>query len=528
MNLPNSPSLASKPPLGGATEASTPMQILATTLKVFGFGLLVLVLAIGLQSALGFRLIASGSIFLLLAVLIKKFPSVGMIATFSFLVIMGGIRRWLIPDFGWLSYDPLILIAPAITLLFFLMLVVSRKLPGDTKLSRCLKLLLFIMAIQVVNPLQGGFMVGFGGILYYVIPVLWFYFGRSYGSEANGLKLLTVALFVYTATGIYGLKQVFFGLSASEQSWVEASGYVALNMSDGAIRVFSTFASTQEYAATLACAISICCAYLFQRKTQFVFPLLILVPALLYTGTRGPVATVLLAVCLQWALLGRQRSVWLPRLGLALFLGVGGLVWSLSRVDTGSLTTQQSAILSHQQEGLLNPAESTGPAHIITVFEGIFSGIKQPWGLGLGATTMAASKLGTGGVASSEFDVSNLFISLGIVGGFIYAYMVFITFKNLIALWNKTRHITYLITLGILVVAIGQWLNGGLYSLCLLIWFLIGIMDRVAATTLESPSPSKKGKIGIPSRWKKKKVASRRPMPGNSSGRLRNGHVSRI
>jgi hypothetical protein len=492
MNSSSPTSLAPKPQFGGAPEANIPLQILATTLKVFGCVVLVLVLAVALQSPMGFRLIAAGSIFLLLILLIWKTPTIGVVCTFAFLVILGGVRRWLIPDFGWFSYDPLIIIAPALTITFFFSLVISRKVPSDTQLSRCIKFLLLVMALQILNPLQGGLLVGFGGILFYLAPMLWFYIGRRFGTPKIALVLFQSSVFIFILTALYGMKQVLIGISASEQAWVEASGYAALAISDNTIRVFSTFASTQEYAATLAFAITVCTAFMLQRKVMFFFPLILLVPALFYTGTRGPVVAALFTVCVQWAFMGRNRATWVPRLGLGLCLGVVGLVWSLQGVNTATMGTTQSEILTHQQEGLLNPAESTGPAHFVAVFQGIIRGIQQPMGLGLGATTMAAAKLGSGGVASSEVDLSNLFISLGIVGGSLYAYIIFLAFKSLFNLWNQKRDIIYLIFIGLLTVNIGQWLNGGLYSLCFLTWFAIGLIDQLQPTMPATADKDKK------------------------------------
>lgn len=526
MNLPSSPSLASKPKFGNSTEVGRPLQVLAMAAKILGFALLILAAGAALQSPMGFRLIAAGSIFVVLILLISNFPTVGLTVTFAFLVILGGVRRWLIPDFGWLGYDPLILIAPTLTILFFLSLAVSRRIPSNTKLARYIKFLLLIMAIQVLNPLQGGLLVGLGGILYYIAPLLWFYIGRRYGSSKLVLALFTVSVVIYTLTGIYGMKQVMLGISESEKAWVEASGYAALNISDNTIRVFSTFASTQEYAATLASAITICAAFLFHRKFQFLFPLAILVPALLYTGTRGPVVGALFSICIQWAFLGRNRTTWIPRLALAICLGVSGLIWSLQSINKDNLSTAQSEILAHQQAGLLNPTESTGLAHILTVFTGIFQGIQQPIGVGLGATTLAAGKLGNQQVVySSEVDISNLFISLGVIGGVLYVVTIFQVFKYLLALWTQSRNITYLICIGLLTTNIGQWLNGGLYSLCFLNWFTIGMLDRLHAAHAESSTPEGAPSASASSSWKRGN-STRSLKRRSRNERVRGSHTS--
>jgi hypothetical protein len=470
-----------------AKVRETSAQTLAAIFKILAIIVLFLVMGVGIQSPAGLRAVAATFIFLLLLLLLWRIPQWGAPLTFTFLVLLGGMRRWLIPDFGWLAFDPLILVSPLITLVTFFQLVVSSKVPGDTPLARSIKILLVIMALQVLNPDQGGLLVGFGGIVYYIAPLLWFYLGRCFGNNAVSLALFKCAVITFSLAAIYGMKQVFFGLSASEQSWVEIGGYTALNVSSNAIRVFSTFASTQEYAMVLSCAISLCATFVFHKKFQFLLPIIILFPALLYTATRGPVVFALFAICLQWALMGRSRAVWLPRLALALVLGIAGIVASVSSIDTKSLATGQADILRHQQQGLLNPEESTAPEHLLMVGNGVIYGIINPLGRGLGATTLAAGKLGEEGgdqIGSAETDYANLFISLGL-GGIIYLVVIFFVCKQVLALWVKTRNITFLLLIGLLASAAGQWLSGGLYSLCFLVWFSIGIMDRAYATDPE-------------------------------------------
>jgi hypothetical protein len=490
--------LALRPGSKSPTESGNSSRVLLAFIKYFSILALVALVGIAIQSPIGFRTIAACSIFLLLIISLWKFPEIGVVSTLAFLAIQGGVRRWLIPDFGWLGYDPLILVGPAITFVFFLSIAMRRKVPASTALTRCLKFLLILMAIQVLNPLQGSLLVGLGGALYYIGPLLWFYIGRIRGDSQSALLLCKAAIVIFTITAIYGLKQVFFGISASEKSWVDMSGYTALAISDTTIRVFSTFASTQEYAATLASAIAICAAFILQRKTMYVLPLFILVPALVYTGTRGPVVSALFAICVQWALLGKNRNIWLPRLGLGIFLGAVGLVWSLGNVQTASLNQAQREILAHQQQGLLNPTESTAPGHVLAIYNGVISGITHPLGIGLGATTQSASKLGLEGAYSSEVDLSNLFMSLGLIGGVLYCVILFLVFKEILVVWNHSRNIVFLIGIGLLTVNFTQWLNGGLYSLCFLVWFFIGFIDKqyFALNATNDPRKEKAGTSG--------------------------------
>ena len=93
------------------------------------------------------------------------------------------------------------------------------------------------------------------------------------------------------------------------------------------------------------------------------------------------------------------------------------------------------------------------------------------------ATTLAAAKYG-GRVKSSEFDVSNVFLSTGLVGGVLYVLVVALALLAAFRYWWRTRSLVALALLGILVVTFGAWLNGGQYAVAALAWFCIGALDR--------------------------------------------------
>jgi hypothetical protein len=46
--------------------------------------------------------------------------------------------------------------------------------------------------------------------------------------------------------------------------------------------------------------------------------------------------------------------------------------------------------------------------------------------------------------------------------------------------WHRARSLPALAILGVLFFSIGNWLNGGRYAACALIWFFIGSLDRQA------------------------------------------------
>src|SRR5205823_6330019 len=110
-------------------------------------------------------------------------------------------------------YDPVLLVGPAVALLLFALALVKGRLSRDSKLSRWVAVLMVIMVLQIFNPLQGGLAVGLAGALFYLVPLLWFWIGQSWGSAIFTEKVLfRVVIPVAVAGSLLGLYQAFFGL----------------------------------------------------------------------------------------------------------------------------------------------------------------------------------------------------------------------------------------------------------------------------------------------------------------------------
>lgn len=444
-----------------------------------------LLLPLGFAALLGALWIFTGGNWLRIALVISLFcffvallntsPRIAITSMLVYTAILGGLRRYLMQDFGWQAFDPLLLIVPIIAVLFYLLLL-SKKLRQETKLSRLVSVLLFIMFIEIFNPLQGGLQVGAGGALYYIAPLLWFYLGRQYGDTKfiSSVYICVIVLMIFGA--LYGMKQVFIGFSDNELKWMSMAN-VSLQITATSNRPFSFFPSGQEFAILLGCATVLSWTFLLQKRIIFVLPIIVLLPALFLTGIRGSLLLTLFTCSMVWALKGKSQRIWLPRLCLALTIGLAGLVYSLGHVSTSGLSENAQATIGHQKAGILNSGDSTASSHFGLVFNGIWAGIKQPIGYGLGSTTIAAGKFG-GNSIGSEADFSNMFISLGAIGGITYLCILFWSFKEAIVLWRTTRNSAYLLIIAGLCSCIGQWSNGGLYMAPLLTWLSIGVLDK--------------------------------------------------
>ena len=479
-----------------AEQAQTWALRALLTLFAFACGPLVLWTAPGQRAlpALGI----TGILFMLLL----RSPSVGVVLALVFLSLLGGIRRWIIPALGWTATDPLLLVGPVLVMGHLLDLVLTRRLPYDTRLARTLLWLLALMFLQVFNPLQGGIGVGLAGILFTIVPVLWYYYGRRLGSETVLYRLLMGAVCVALGAALYGLHQTYFGLLPSEKEWLELNkaSNSALYVSDNAVRAFSFFTSLQEYVQMLSIGVVVLWAAFLRGARQALLPLPFLAVTIFLSSIRGAVVITLLTCVALWTIQGRTIAAWGPRLALALALAAGGLFWSLQKVQQNTYSDQTQALVDHQINGLLKPADqkaSTASTHMNMLGTGILEGFRVPVGHGLGYTTIASSKFSaTGKQGSTEVDVSDCFTALGFAGGLIYVTAMVLILGNAIRWWRVTQSLTSLASVGILIVSIGHWLHGGSYATTMLNWFLIGGMDRAQqmarrarAQTIAAASP---------------------------------------
>ena len=391
----------------------------------------------------------------------------------------------MIPLLGWTGFDALVLVCPLVVSFYTVDLFRKRQFAHGTRLTLLLLMLLGIMALQIFNPAQGGLAVGFGGAIFYIVPLLWFYAGHALGPRVLR-PLFRVAIGISIAAALYGLYQTFFGLLPVEKEWVRLIGetnYNALMMDDGIVRAFAFFTSAEEYAQFLGIGIVLLFAASLQGYRLALLPVLVLAPALFLESSRGALAMTLIACTVLWAVQGRTLRSWIPRCLLAVVVAVCGLVWSLKSVEHRQFDSQVQTAVQHQAEGLLHPLDaqqSTATTHYGMLVGGLIDGVRRPLGQGLGSTTLAGSKFGNTG-SNTEVDLSSLFVSLGCAGGLLYAVILVMIAVMAFRCWYDVRSLEVLQTLGLLTFAFGHWLDGGYYATAMLVWVCIGALHRIQA-----------------------------------------------
>ncbi|GAB4466692.1 MAG: hypothetical protein OHK0029_38220 [Armatimonadaceae bacterium] len=431
----------------------------------------------------------TGCLALSLYSLISFAPQIGFPLALTYVCGMGAIRRYIIPYLGYASYDPFLLVLPLVVVLLFFPRLARREIPYDTIISKLIFVLLIIMFLEVFNPLQGGLMIGITGGMFYIVPLLWYYAARFMGSRKILGSILNLVVFIAVAAAAYGLYQQFFGFTAVEQRWLEITrNDVGQYLSDQTIRVFSTFSAFAEYVHFLWIAAIVCFALMLRKNRLMAIPMVFLIVAIFLSSSRGGVLQMLAGFVLMWAVQGKTRQSWAPRLVIAAVAGVVALTTGLQGLRTDNLDTTAQELLEHQKQGLLSPLDkksSTGSGHLALVWNGIVTGFRNPLGHGLGSTTLAAHKIGTSWTRSAENlgtegDVSDLFVSLGFVGGgcflFLFGYSVWYASD----VWHRYRDPVYLAALGILASSFGAWLIGARYATTFLVWIVLGMLDRVA------------------------------------------------
>jgi len=340
-----------------------------------------------------------------------------------------------------------------------------------------------VMMLQMLNPRQGGLIVGVAGALFYIIPLLWYWIGRTYATPGYlNQVLFSVVVPLGGLATAFGLYQTFYGYLPYQELWAALAAGPGLLGSEGIEKPISFFASpTEHYNFILSALVVLIAALIHRRQYGLLLFIVPMIATIFLGGSRGPVAKLLVTAAGLWAVVGTNTFTWIVRGSLALLIGVIGLSWSLSSIEVESTNERIAYRFERQQTGF-GAGEAKGGSsamnHLNMIAHGMKQGITNPLGAGLGATTKAGAKYGGGAGGSTECDVSNVFVSTGLVGGVIYLIIVFLIIRSAFQYWAQTRSLLALSLAGVLAVNFFLWLMGGQYAMSPLLWFLIGALDR--------------------------------------------------
>jgi len=422
------------------------------------------------------------SVILTLAAIRVRFA---IVATLVFLFFLGDLRRLLIPVAGWSSTDPLLLVGPAIAIVLMGNAVLTGSTSADTPASRCMIVLMAIMILQVFNPRQGGLIVGIAGVMFQLIPLFWFWIGRTYGSKSflNTL-LFRVVLGLSGLALLFGVYQSVFGYLPYQLEWFRIAGYSALGNIERGLSPITFFASNTEHAIYVSIGVVLLWSFALFRNRTALLGIPVFLGALLITGVRGPVAKILAVMAGLWAVKGKTVRAWVTRGVFALVIAGAGLFWTLSGIsqNLGDAPPRIQHRLQRQANEFVRAPTgkkdySSASTHLGMLLHGYRLGLEYPLGKGLGVGTKAAMKFGTGG--STESDLSDSVFALGLPGGLAYHVLVLILAVTGFLYWKQERSPLAMAILGFMGITFFGWLSGGRYAVTPLLWFCLGALDQL-------------------------------------------------
>jgi hypothetical protein len=432
------------------------------------------------------RTVLSIGVALVVAGLALRRPRTALPVLVGWLILLGTTRRIVSGSTGTIGSDPLLLVGPVG---LGLLAIASWRAASTraTRFGRAVALLAALILLSVVNPIQGGLLVGLAGLLFFLVPLLAYWIARAVDEEQFRLVLDVVA-WMALAGAAYGLIQTFVGFPIWDKSWVASNpGYLALDV-NGVTRGFGTMSSFAEYGLILAFGVVVWVLAppaLARGPVRWV-AIATLGAALLYGGSRGPIVTLLFALGIA---LAARRGWGRGRALVAATLFVVLAPWLLARVAPEQRQAgERGELIARQLDGLGSPLDrqrSTLPGHLDSTVEAIKEATRRPLGAGPGAASQAASKFG-GGDSGAENDVSKAGIALGVPGLALYGFMLFWFLTTGFRTAQRTKATADVVAISLIGAGSLQWLNGGLYAVAPIIWLAFGWLDAETARESEA------------------------------------------
>jgi len=379
-----------------------------------------------------------------------------------------------------------LLVGPVVLVLLLIVACEHGAMRSLSPLAKAIGLLSLLALVEVINPLQGGPLVGLAGLLFILVPMLAFWVGRSLVDDATLGRLFRLLAGLAVLSAIYGLVQQFGGFPSWDERWIGSSGYGALNVG-GVIRAFASFSSSQEYAVFLSIGLVILVSSLKgTRKRLMPFHLAaigLVGTALFLESSRTPVVLTVVALGAMAAARAGLRPMAALLAGvlavaiLSVALGHLGLA---SQTSTSASADPTGVLLQHEISGLANPtgSDSTLPGHVERTLAGLKSAFTLPIGYGTGSVTLASGRLGSTVGVGTEGDLGNAATALGLPGLVIYLAVAAGGLIGSYRLAVRRKDVLSLAIVGLVVVALLQWMNGDLYSVAWLVWLGLGWVDR--------------------------------------------------
>jgi hypothetical protein len=372
-----------------------------------------------------FRVFALGSVTMAMLVSLVISFEAGLTAMIFFEPFRGFLRRLQYLVVPYSQSEPIHLITPVVTFVAFLLLLQRQKLEifRATPLAGAVSILAAVYFIQIFNPLQGSLFVGLTGALFFLVPVVWFYFGQSAQPEFVP-KVLRLVVILSIAASFYGVYQMVFGYPAFEQYWIDNTDLYSSIAVYNVKRALATFNSAEEWGryVQLGCIVAFGLGISRTEGNKRLFWLaggVVLMAMLALTGQRSSIFGLFLGLIVLFLTgAGSARAVFAR---LTLLCAPLVLIFALSAFvsddDGHDLNEGESvnAMLTHTTKGTVKPAgEGSLYARFQTWTRIITEDLpSNPIGNGIGADGLAASRE----TNNTDDPTDNHFLSVALSAG---------------------------------------------------------------------------------------------------------------
>ncbi len=430
----------------------------------------------------------------------------------AFLPFMYFLRRQVLHFQEYEPRDP-ILLFPAFTTLAMLggMLVFrGRVFFHYFRESAVLKYATFLMLVffaAAANPMQSSPLVGVAGIMYFIVPMAWCFFGLLLSRE-DMRRIQTMVLVIGTVTALYALFQHYFGMSAVEIMELKAKQFLKGFGGISKARVMSTFAGLSDFATYMTVFAFIAFARLLygRRKVLMAALFVLALWAMLWSAIRTSYLVLVFSLLMLATLSTKSlRGIIVRAAVLCIVIVV--LYGVLYTYNPRSLYGQQfsdNPFVVHTISGITHPTQEGTFKVRLKNWSGIVAGAftSAPLGHGLGSTTTAAGKFGEGKQFETDSYFFELFYGSGLFAPMLFLILLGLFLRDLLLLCLKYPAVMeYRICFGITCGAALSSVFGQAFRDSIsgpLMWLMMGwvireIVDRRAEAAVDAPGATQPG-----------------------------------
>ncbi len=449
-----------------------------------------------------FRFFALGSVTTTMLLLLLVSLETALTAMILFEPFRGFLRRAQYLFVPYSQSEPIHLLMPVVTFAAFLFLLQRQKFEifRATPLAGSVSILAAIYFVQIFNPLQGSLFVGLTGALFFLVPVVWFYFGQS-ADVGFTPKVLRLIVILGLVSSFYGVYQTVFGYPVFEQYWIDNTDLYSSISVNKVTRALATFNSAEEWGRyiQLGCITAFGLAITKSEGGKRLFWLfcgVTLIIMLAFTGQRSAVFGLFLGLAVLFvtgaaafrAAVMRMSLLFVP---LILMFALSTFIADDEEYDSGGESVH--TILTHTTKGTVKPTnEGSLYARFETWNRIITKDLpSNPLGNGIGADGLAATREAN----NTDDPTDNHFLTVAVSAGVPAALLlIWILIRTIILSFRLLRksecgsdeHGIWRIAIALAATFILNNIFGTtftIYSVAPICWLIIGWISKSSGET---------------------------------------------